>query len=387
MKGTRREFLGQSAKIIASGAIGVSLFKDSVQAATAAGKKTAQTQKGTHSQTASQPKDLVEKRLLGSTGLKLSVISAGTAKTSARVIRHAMDMGINFIHISVDYSGGKSIKEVAKAIKGRRKKVYLGLKTTWNWDDDKSLNDALKTLGTNYVDIIFYPINKDPADPALVGSDKAKSTFERWKKQGKVRFLGLTTHKMMKEHMEAALKTGWYHCLMPSYQLNQRKEYLEIIKQCEKKKVGIIAMKTKVGEDTLDRVPVFLRDKSVTTINRTLDSFKRVDELIKASRRKVIHKQAKEILKVSAATSLGRCMMCGTCTSVCPQGLAVNDIVRCTDYYVDFLHDLEVARENYLEIAGNANAAGCVDCGTCQAACPNNVPTKFFVARAKSIFA
>jgi len=381
MDNTRREFLEQTAKALAAGTIGLGVLNTADAKAPIALTKPA-SQPATRG--ASAAKDLVEKRPLGGTGLAVSVISVGTASANSRVIDYAIRKGINFIHTSTSYSGGRSIKEVAKAIKGKRHKVYLGLKITWNWDDDESLNKALKTLGTDYVDVMFYNIHNNPA---LVASEKAKTSYERWKKQGKVRFLGLTTHSMMKQHMEAALKTGWYHCLMPAYKLNQRKEYLQILEQCEKKKVGIVAMKTGVGGKKLDHVPVLLRDKALTTINRTATSFAQVNELIEASKRKVTDEQVKKLLSAAETAAIGRCMMCGSCTGACPAGLAVNDIVRCCDYYVDAMQDLEVAAENYRQIADGRNALYCTDCGTCEGACPNNVPVRHFVRRARNIFA
>ncbi len=181
MKSTRRQFLKESSKLIVSGILGAELI-DKISLADEDDKDVS---------SLSSSSRRVKHRMLGRTGLKVSVISLGTVSTRTNVIKYALRRGINFIHTSLGYSGGKSIRTVGQAIKGHRRKVVLGLKVTWDWHSDDELNKALKILGTSYVDILFFNIHNNPK---RVASPEAKNAFERWKKQGKVRFMGLTTH-------------------------------------------------------------------------------------------------------------------------------------------------------------------------------------------------
>ncbi len=174
-----------------------------------------------------EPKITPPKKLqlnkLGKTTLDLSAISIGTGSgPSAQVIKYAIKSGVNFIHTSVNYAGKKAIKEVAEAIKGQRDKVILGLKITWDPEDDKAMDNALKTLGVDSVDIAFFNIHK--ADD--VNKDKYRKAAERWIKAGKFKYIGLTTHKEMKGCMENALKQGFYNALMPSYNFLYCKGFL-----------------------------------------------------------------------------------------------------------------------------------------------------------------
>jgi len=374
MKGTRREFLGQSAKLVASGVIGTTMLD---KVAEAGPSEVSQTQP------TSKPGP-IETRKLGRTGLKVTVMILGTGRTNENTVRYGLAKGINFVHTALTYSRGRSIREVGKGIKGPKKnKVYLGLKITWDWNSDEPLNKALKILGREHVDVVFANKHRDPRE---VAAPAIKERFEKWKKQGKVRFLGLTTHGNMKKIMEAALKTGWYDCLMPSYQLNLRKDYLGIFKECEKKNIGVIAMKTKISEGNTTAVPVYLRDKAVTAICKTMNSLRAVDAYVQSTKRKVSEAEARKIMEIADVSALGRCEMCGACTAACPNGLAVNDIVRSVDYYVDTAHDYEMGRENYVEIASTMNSDHCLDCGTCETACPNGVPIRHFIKRAKGLF-
>ncbi|UCG13628.1 MAG: aldo/keto reductase [Deltaproteobacteria bacterium] len=373
MKCTRREFLGTSTKVAASALLGSAILgKGSVEAQVDSTKKSD-----------GVTPEVVPMRTLGRTNLKISMMSVGTSRTNENTIRYAIKRGINFIHTSPTYIMGWSIRKVAKAIKGQRDKVILGLKVTWDWDRDDKLVKSLDSLGTDYVDIVFFPIHNDPEQ---VASPEVKSTFDRWKKQGRVRFLGLTTHGGMKECMQAALKTGWYDCLMPAYQIHQREQYLDLFKECEEKRIGIVAMKTKISPAKPELTSLFFQDRSVKAICRTISSLKALTGYIEAFKRNVPSKDASRIIQRESLASVGRCTMCGTCTLNCPSGLAVNDMVRCVDYYVDTMDDFEVGKENYLAIDRRAGADHCEQCGMCENACPNNVAIRHYVRRSKEMF-
>ncbi len=384
MKGTRREFFGQSAKIIATGIIGSTVLGKLGQAAVSQ-EKTVPTEP------AGPLHPNVEYRTLGRTGLKISTLSMGSMGTTENVVRYAMDQGINFIHTADHY--GKPIYEIGKAFKGNKlkEKVYLGLKVTWTYSkpgNDVLLDKFLKILNRDYIDIIFFNLHKGRIvdKPEQVADPELKAAFERWKKKGKVRFMGLTTHGGMKERMELALKTGWYDCLMPIYNLSLRDSYLDILKKCEKEKVGLIAMKSKADENNTAPIPVLLKDKALTTVCKTLASFSAVKKYLEAAREKVTDAEVKKEISLAGKTSFGRCAMCGACTGACQNGLAVNDIVRSVDYYVDAMKDYDAGQMNYRFIDAQGNADRCLDCGRCEKACPNRVPVRSFIKRAKEIF-
>ncbi len=373
MKYTRREFLGRSTKMATSGLLGSVML----------GKGTSAASENSADKSDSVASKAVPLRKLGRTGLNVSILSLGTSRTNSNTIRHAIKSGINFIHTSPSYIAGWSIRQVAKGIRGQRDKVILGLKVTWDWDRDDKLVKSLKILGTDHVDIIFFPIHNNPD---RVASSKLKSTFERWKRKGHARFLGLTTHGGMKDCMEAAINSGWYDCLMPAYQIHQRDIYLPLFNKCEEKQIGIVAMKTKVSPGKPEHVSVFFQDKAVTTICRTMSSFKAVNGYIEALNSKVSSSKALEIIHRETLTSVGRYTMCGTCSLNCPNGLEVSDMVRCVDYYVDTMDDYELGMENYAEIGNQEGADNCVQCGTCEALCPNGVPARSYVKRARQMF-
>jgi len=373
---SRRGFL-RAAGLIAAGTVaGTSVAK------TLSSKKTKEIKKE-KSETKQKVTEKLQLRQLGKTDLKLSVVSVGTGGgQSPQVLKYAMKNGINFIHTSTGYAGGKAIKNVAKAIKGQQDKVIIGLKITWAPDDDKKMDAALKTLGVDSVDIAFFNIHK--ADE--VKKDKYKKGAERWKKMGKFKYIGLTTHGEMKECMEEALKQGFYDAFMPSYNLTMQKDCANVLAEAEKQGVGLVLMKTKreMNPKTyLKSIPKYLSTPGVTTINKTLKTFADVDDMIAASERKLTEIEGKEIEKIAAMGMTGHCTMCGTCSRNCPQGVPIADMMRCADYYMADNEYYEVARETYAQI----DTTKCVDCGKCDQICPNNVPIKNNKNKLKTLFA
>jgi len=374
MKSSRRQFLGDSAKILAGGLVGSSLLARSASAAGPASAPATEPAKGSP----------IPKRTLGRTGLKVTVITLGTINTDENVVRYALDEGINYMHTSLGYLRGRAIEELGKGIAGKRDKVYLGLKVTWPPDQDAQLDRCLKILKTDYVDVLFFNIH---ANPESVESPALREGFERWKKQGKARFCGLTTHGTEKPCMEAALRAGWYDCLMPKYRLDDRASYKAILDECEKKKIGMLAMKTNLRPGDAASLAAFLQDPGCTTVTRTMKTLQEAKEFIDMARAKPTQAEIDQAIRTAELAAIGRCGLCGTCSAACPNHLATADLVRCVDYYVDTLGAPDVARETYEALDPSCRPDRCADCGRCEQACPKGVPVRHFIKRARELFA
>lgn len=327
-----------------------------------------------------------ERRQLGKTELKLPVVSLGTGPgQDANVIKAAISRGMNFIHTSTQYKKGVSIKNVAEAIKGQRDKVILGLKITWEPDDDAAMDAALETLGVDSVDIAFFNIHK--ADQ--VKDPKYRRGAERWMKAGKFRYIGLTTHEETVGCLEAALNEGFYHALMPAYALSMEQEFLPIFERAQKENIGLILMKTSRGlKGAYEKsVPHYLATPGITTICKGADSFAEIQRLLDASK-EVPDQQAGFDLREQARIAMsGHCTMCGACTQACPQGLDVADVVRCSDYYLENAEYVETAFDTYRMLSRTPSRAVCGSCRQCELACSNGVPVAHHIRRAESILA
>ncbi len=341
---------------------------------------------GSEAQAAEAKPSGPELRKVGDTDIMVPSISLGTSPgQDVNVMKFAISQGMNYIHTSLGYKGGRSVQNIAKAIKGQRDKVILGLKITWKPDDDDAMDAALEKLGVDSVDIAFFNIHK----ASQVTDPKYRRAAERWMKAGKFRAIGLTSHKETAECMKAGLDEGFYDAIMPSYALSMEEEFLPIFERAEKEKVSVILMKTNRGLNGVyeESVPHYLATAGVTTITKGANSFPEIKGLIEASK-KPADKQAGIQLRESAQVAMsGHCLMCGACTEICPQGYEVADVVRCSDYYLEKSEYVDFAYETYRGLSQAPSLSGCGSCNLCELACKNGVPVVHHIRRAESTLA
>ncbi|MBN1190067.1 MAG: aldo/keto reductase [Dehalococcoidales bacterium] len=143
-------------------------------------------------------------RNLGKSGLKVSEIGLGTLEFGRRLneqesismIRHAIDLGVNFIDTADVYGDGRSEVCVGKAVKDIRRQVIIATKfgiATGQYPNDhggsrahimNAVDASLKRLDTDYVDL-YYIHWPDPATPI----EETLRTLDSLVQAGKVRYI------------------------------------------------------------------------------------------------------------------------------------------------------------------------------------------------------
>ncbi len=203
----------------------------------------------------------MEYRILGRTGLKASVIGLGaggpsrlgqrdninTEAESADILRKGFDAGINFIDTAQAY-GTEHI--VGQAITGRmRDSLIISTKKSTGKNpitvDElrAGLDESLKKLGTDYVDIYHLhgvaPENYAYCREALIPALQALQA------QGKIRFLGITeawnadTRHMM---LQAALEDGVWDVMMVGFNILNQTARETVLAPAMDQNVGILIM-------------------------------------------------------------------------------------------------------------------------------------------------
>ncbi|MGC5257208.1 aldo/keto reductase [Gordonia sp. DT218] len=146
-------------------------------------------------------------RPLGRTGVQVSPLCLGAMMfgpwgnqdkaDSIRIIRIALDSGINFIDTADVYSGGESEQIVGKALRGRRDDVFLATKFFMPMGDGpnssggsrrwimRAVENSLRRLGTDHLDL--YQVHRPSADTDVEETLSALTDLVR---QGKVRYIG-----------------------------------------------------------------------------------------------------------------------------------------------------------------------------------------------------
>jgi aryl-alcohol dehydrogenase-like predicted oxidoreductase len=147
-------------------------------------------------------------RTLGRTGERVSAIGMGgfhigqpklTDEDSIKLIRAAIDCGINFMDNSWDYNKGQSEVRMGKALKdGYRQKAFLMTKLDGRTKEEatKQINESLQRLQTDHLDLIQHHeiIRFDDPDRIFAENGAQEAVLEA-KKAGKVRYIGFTGHK------------------------------------------------------------------------------------------------------------------------------------------------------------------------------------------------
>jgi aryl-alcohol dehydrogenase-like predicted oxidoreductase len=158
----------------------------------------------------------MEYRHLGASGFKVPALSFGTGtfggkgelfeawgKTDVaearRLIDICLDEGVTMFDTADIYSRGASESILGEAIKGRRDKVILSTKATFRFDDEpnnvgssrfhliRAVDDALKRLGTDYIDL-FQLHGFDARTPV----EEVLSTLDTLVRAGKIRYTGVS---------------------------------------------------------------------------------------------------------------------------------------------------------------------------------------------------
>ena len=152
----------------------------------------------------------MEKRVLGNTGVEVSVLSVGAAamggefgprrlEESVRTVHHAIDVGINYFDTSPYYGRTKSETVLGQALVGKRDQVVLSTKTgrfdAAEFDFSASrvrheVDRSLRRLQTDHVDLLIAH-DVEFADPAEVLNEGLPTLLEL-KKAGKTRFVGVS---------------------------------------------------------------------------------------------------------------------------------------------------------------------------------------------------
>ena len=143
----------------------------------------------------------MEQRVLGKTGLRISVFAFGgiivkeTPQDEAdRIVAEAVDRGICYFDVAPNYGNAQDM--LGPALKPHRGKVNLACKTEKRTRDEarKELENSLKLLKTDYFDVYqlhsVYPKDVD----TILGPGGALEVLIEAKQKGLARNVGITTH-------------------------------------------------------------------------------------------------------------------------------------------------------------------------------------------------
>jgi uncharacterized protein len=340
-------------------------------------------------------------RTLGRTGLKVTVVSFGAMLTpEPEVIRVALDHGVNYIDTARKYMSGRNEQIVAQAIKGRRDKVILATKTL---PDSKSVvgiiqdvEASLRALKTDYIDVIQL---HNLTDRRRIFIPETREALLTLKKQGKVRFCGVTTHKNQVEVLNALVedKEHFFDTCLVSYNFKTDQEVGEAINRAAKAGIGIVAMKSQAGGYQTQALGAIsshqaalkwvLQNPNVTAAIPGMKDMAQLKENIAVMGMPFKYADRRILERYAEAVEPYFCTLCGSCEKGCPRGVEISTINRALMYADGGYRSPALARETYREIRPQATASACIDCSSCRARCVNGLDIAAKMARARNLLA
>jgi len=156
----------------------------------------------------------VQYRQLGNTGEKVSAIGLGgwhlalehvDEQLAIRLVRTALDRGLNFLDNCWDYNDGESEKRMGKALQdGYRQKAFLmtNIDGRSAKEANKQLEESLRRLQTDCIDLVQHHEILRFEDPhRIFDPEGANGALLAAKKAGKLRYIGFTGHKDPQVHL------------------------------------------------------------------------------------------------------------------------------------------------------------------------------------------
>ncbi|MEH2293963.1 aldo/keto reductase [Nostoc sp.] len=217
-------------------------------------------------------------RNLGGTGEKVSVIGLGgfhigsikEEQESIKLIRNAIDRGINFMDNSWDYHNGRSHRWMGNALKnGYREKVFLMTKIDGRSKSaaKMQIDESLKDLQVDRIDLMQHHEILRFEDPDRVfAPGGAMEAVVEAQKAGKIRYIGFTGHKNPLIHLqmlETAAQNGFRFdtVQMPLNVMDAHFRSFEhqVLPVLVKNNIGVLGMKS-IGESYI------LRSNTVSAI-------------------------------------------------------------------------------------------------------------------------
>jgi len=258
-------------------------------------------------------------RVLGRTGVRVTVLGVGgyhigkpsDSQLGIRIIRRAIDEGINFLDNAWCYHDGRSEQIMGRALKhGYRERVFL---MTKNHGRDgvafrRQLDESLKRLQTEHIDLLQFHEVIHEGDPDRIFSEGAIEEAIRAREVGKIRFIGFTGHRWPQLLHEMLDKDfAWNAIQFPTNLLDAhyRSFIKEILPVVAERGMGIIGMKSLAGSRILktgvspDEAITYALSLPIHTLVSGIDSLRVLDQNLKIVRtwKPLSEKEQKHLLE------------------------------------------------------------------------------------------
>ncbi len=354
------------------------------------------------SATLTRPPDAPDKfegiRVLGRTGIRVPIVSMGVMNTdNPQLVRAALDAGYVFLDTAQGYQRGTNEAMIGEILKDRpRDSFFIATKASLPKDQatggygpdatqeayTKKIDTSLKSLRLDYIDIYHHhgtwTRGATLHEPILSALQKAKQV-------GKIRWIGVSTHRNEPEVVDAATDSKVYDVVLAAYNFRQQHaaEVQKAIAKAAGAGLGIVGMKSMGGNrggayasaqiDPRACIKWVLQDPHVATVICGFTTFDQMTLDLAILKDLTLTASEREQLRKASLTAGLYCQGCGSCMGQCRQALPIPDLMRARMYLYGY-RNLVAAQDLVLSLALPASVCG--ECGVCPVACTNgwNVP-------------
>jgi len=356
----------------------------------------------------------MQKRVLGRTGLKVSIVGFGgipiialSRKKAEEVLKYSYEKGINFFDTARAY--GDSEEKIGAALKGVRDQVVLATKTHQRTKESAAragLKQSLKNLQTDRIDLVqLHGIDTEDTLEKAMSSEGSLKALEEAKTQGKIDYIGITGHNT--RVLVNAIKTGKFDTVLVPLNVIDRRATEELIPLANELDIGVVIMKSlggcgaplqypqwggrflgkpdvdwpdpsefivHFGEEGIERAKSSLRfvlAHNISTVVPGMRSKEEVEKTVEiANNFSYLTDEEKANYRFGELPSQHFCRECQLCMP-CPDGVEIPTILKWNRYYTDF-NIKNWTRDQYPKL--RTRVKSCTNCGECEDKCPYNLP-------------
>lgn len=368
-------------------------------------------------------------REIEKTGIKVSQLGFGCMRLpvidgvthnidvleATRMLRHAIDSGVNYIDTAYPYHGygfdkaGESEPLVGHALRdGYRERVHLATKLpswliTCRSDMDKYLNEQLRRLETDHIDFyLIHSINKNFWKNLT--SHDLFGFLDAALKDGRIRFAGFSFHDDLQTFKTVVDAYNWSFCqIQYNYVDENYQAGLAGLDYAARHGLGVVIMEPLRGGTLVRNLPddihkvfensdfkrspvewafrwlyndprISLVLSGMSTMNQVVENLKIAAEAAPNSFTSKETEIMRQIQNIFSKRMRIPCTSCGYCMP-CPAGVDIpkNFSMYNSFYLLDENHQNTVKLQYNAQVASSARASRCVKCGRCEIHCPQHI--------------
>lgn len=310
---------------------------------------------------------------LGRTGIEVNADGFGglplqraTYGDAMDILRAAMDGGIDFFDTARMYTDSE--EKLGAVLAERKEHIVMATKTMAREPAAirEELETSLRNLRLEAVDI--YQLHNPAFCPLPGDGSGVYEELEKFKKEGKVRFIGFTNHRA--DVARQAVESGLYDTLQFPFCYLSGEVEKDLVRLCAEKDVGFIAMKALSGGliTNLAAARGWMAEWPTVLPIWGIQRRGELDELLQLQRGPAaLTDSLREAIERDQAELQGEfCRGCGYC-GPCPAGIQIHMCARMS------LLLRRAPTKNYTTEHWRAEMAktqDCIHCGQCAEKCP-----------------